>query len=80
MSNALFSRLSDAFDLVFSGVFVTQHEVPYVVSRSLGEPPRVRDARGELVNVDLSELFTAEVYSVSEILEIAGDPARAGAS
>jgi hypothetical protein len=40
----------------------------------------VRDARGELVNVDLSELFTAEVYSVSEILEIAGDPARAGAS
>ena len=55
---------------------VTQHEVPYVISRSVGEPPRVRDARGELVALDLAELFTAEVYSVSEILAIAGDPAR----
>ncbi len=55
---------------------VTQHGVPYVLSRSLGEPPRVRDARGQLVAVDLAELFTAEVYSVSEILEIAGDAAR----
>ena len=55
---------------------VTQHEVPYVISRSVGEPPRVRDARGQLAAIDLAELFTAEVYSVSEILEIAGDPAR----
>ena len=56
--------------------FVTMHGVPYVASRSIGEPPRVRDARGELVGIDLAELFSVEVYNVSEILEIAGDPAR----
>src|ERR1700722_10058155 len=46
---------------------LTQHQVPYFVVGSLGEPPRVYDAKKQLVAVDLAELFTAEVYYVSEI-------------
>ena len=55
---------------------VTQHEVPYILSRSLGEPRLVLDPSRKLGPVDLAELFTADVYSVSEILEIASDAAR----
>ena len=53
----------------------TRHGVRYQCSRSVGEPPRVTDADGVLVEGGLSpETFTIEYRAATEILAIATDP------
>jgi predicted ATPase len=53
----------------------TRHGIVYESSRACGEPPRVTNAAGELVDVELAgEIFEVEYHATKEIERIATDP------
>ena len=57
-------------------VIETMRGVRYRVQRSCGKDTRVLDERGKAVTIDIGKgnIFSAEIYSQSQIEEIANDP------